>query len=65
MNSDIVKPIPVRNDPARMNGHDKPGASAARPDRTAIQLNPKTPIGFPNTKPTMIASETGCTKSTP
>ena len=65
MNSDIVKPIPVRNEPAMMNGHDSPGASTARPERTASQLNPRTPIGFPSTRPTMIATETGCPKSAP
>ena len=58
MNSDIVKPIPVKKAPAPNIGQLKSGARVAKRMRTASQLKTKTPTGLPKTNPAMIAMET-------
>jgi hypothetical protein len=63
MNSDIVKPTPVRSEPAASTDHRKPAGRLAQPARTASQASVKTPSGFPITNPATTASATGLAKS--
>jgi len=56
MNSDMVKPIPVKRQPAAKRGQLKRSARVARPRRTASQLKVRTPIGLPKTNPAKIAT---------
>ena len=58
INNDIVKPIPARQPAPHRLLQFTPLGRRASPSRTANQLNPTIPRGFPTTSPTPTATDT-------
>jgi len=58
MKMDMVKPTPARRPTGQTPRHETPGANQHHPSRTASQLPPTTPIGFPMTRATSTPSTT-------
>ncbi len=62
--SAIVKPIPASKPPPASNFQLRSEGRIAIPERTASQLNVRTPIGLPRANPTNTATVTEAPKST-